>query len=249
MLRLLDLFFGLFMDYIEYIFVIIGGCFSVYFYIKKIGFNVKSRFNFVSVLGSESRVDNIVLENKKDKSVCIYGLYAVIDDRYFLELENFKEPLILNNNGVLKIDTKPFSSLFLETVRYELSFSSKIKLFLKLDTGYIQTNKKFCFFPKKINKNLRLISKGIFKHNGIVYNSYARYILTYIFDNQMKTAFFSKYGRIYGEWSFHYNKIGKGQTEITDQDIRNLIKDHYSEITSYQILIVNPNDLSTKELA
>ena len=237
------------MDYIEYIFIIIGGCFSVYFYIKKIGFHVKSRFDFVSALGYESRIDNIVLENKKDKSVCIYGLYAVVDDRYFLELESFKEPLILNNNGVLKIDTKPFSSLLVETVRYELSFSSKIKLFLKLHNGYIQTNKIFCFFPKRIDNKFRLISKGICRYNNIVYNSYARYILTYIFDNQMKTAFFSKYGKIYGEWNFHYNKIGKGQREITDQDIRNLIKDHYSEITSYKISVVNPNDLSIKELA
>jgi len=237
------------MDYIEYIFIIIGGCFSVYFYIKKIGFNVKSRFDFVSALGYESRINNIVLENKKDKSVCIYGLYAVIDDRYFLELENFKEPLILNNNGVLKIDTKPFSFLLVETVRYELSFSSKIKLFLKLDNGYIQTNKNFCFFPKKIDNKFTLITKGTRRYNNIVYNSYARYILTYIFDNQMKTAFFSKYGKIYGEWSFNYNKIGKGQREIMDQDIRNLIKDHYSEITSYKIAIVNPNDLSIKELA
>lgn len=76
------------------IFRIIYGLYWVYIYYnwwlffclflyKKIGFHVKSRFDFVSALGYESRIDNIVLENKKDKSVCIYGLYAVVDDRYF----------------------------------------------------------------------------------------------------------------------------------------------------------------------
>jgi len=84
------------------ILTILAGMYTIYFGIQKTGTKVKATFSIVAEKSYETRISNVVLQNKKDLPVCIYKVLAIFDDKTYLELKKFDNILVYEINGLNK---------------------------------------------------------------------------------------------------------------------------------------------------
>lgn len=227
------------------ILTILAGVYTIYFGIQKTGTKVKATFSIVAEKSYEPRISNVVLQNKKDLPVCIYKVLAIFDDKTYLELKKFDNPLVLKPYEALTVITDPYSRLKLDNDIHEPSFfSSDIKIAIELlDNVYVCESKKYKESPLK---DLKEIGKSVSSFNGIVYNDHIKYILVYEINGLNKTAFFHPSGVISQEWNLSYNAIGVKNRELNDNDISLFLQEYYSEIIkSYEIHLVDKNSLTT----
>ena len=66
---------------------------TIYFASKKIGYHIDTKYSIVGERSFDTRITNIVIKNKKDKTETIHAIYAVIDREFYLELKRFDDPL------------------------------------------------------------------------------------------------------------------------------------------------------------
>lgn len=227
------------------ILTILAGVYTVYFGIQKTGTKVKATFSIVAEKSYETRISNVVLQNKKDLPVCIYKVLAIFDDKTYLELKKFDNPLVLKPYEALTVITDPYSRLRLGNDIHEPSFfSSDIKIALQLlDEVYVCESQKY---KESSLKELKQIAKSTSRFNGIVYNEHVKYILVYEINGLNKTAFFHPSGLISQEWNLGYNAIGIKNRELNDDDISLFLQQNYSEIIkAYEIHLVDKNSLKT----
>ncbi|MGJ0378905.1 hypothetical protein NG776_02630 [Aliarcobacter cryaerophilus] len=111
--------------------------YTIRLYYMKRGINVRCSYSFTSsIYLDDIYLSNLIMENRKDKSIVIFYIYLKLGN-YYLELENFKgNPLII----------KPFevySKEFAPVVFYSVSMS-KINLNKLMDNRKV--NKKIVIY-------------------------------------------------------------------------------------------------------
>ena len=106
------------MDFITWIFFkelmtvatgVVATGFSFYFTWQKLGTSVNASYSISGDIFSEERLDNIILKNNKNKPIEIFTISALIDNKYYIEVERLDTPIILKGLEVVKINTSPVS--------------------------------------------------------------------------------------------------------------------------------------------
>lgn len=214
---------------------------AVYFANKKIGYHIDTKYSIASERSFDTRITNIVLQNKKDKTESIHAIFAVIDKEFVLELKRFDDPLILGANESRKVDTLPHSYLKVDNDIYVQNYSfSTIEIYVQLFDKIIKCDKHTYW---KSNLNFRKINKITNTYNNIVYNNYVSYILVYLLNGESYTAFIYDSGVITEEWKLRYNAIRPANGKITPDEIINFLRYHCPEIPAYELLKYNNQTL------
>jgi hypothetical protein len=213
--------------------------FSLYFAWKKIGINVAASFSVKSDRITASRISEVVLVNYKDKPITIFAIYAIIENDVYWEVDKFDPPIILKPLESCRIETKPYSELYLGIERYEPGFISDIMKQNKVDI-YIATSYKI-FKCKRIShpnllkipafKNYRSTTKSTRRFNNIVYNDRAVYAITYVINSEIITAIVDRAGLINGNFNFGFNALP------TDCLINEVALKNYLEKTPFGTMV------------
>ncbi|MFY5955804.1 hypothetical protein ACOUXA_00070 [Acinetobacter baumannii] len=208
---------------------------------KKIGNKVSAHYKVVSDTLSHPRIDDIVLINYKDKPVPIFGVYALFDKEYLLELEICDPPIVIEPYGSVSIKTKAFSKLYIGEHEYEPDY---FKATILLDS--VDEMIKCKSYKRNLagNKEYRQISKSTVKFNEIVHDGRNPFALAYVINGEYKTAFISSNGILMHEWNFTYNGIDLQGRELDENIINDfLIQCGYADsMTNYAILkLINGN--------
>lgn len=113
-------------DYISIVALIISVIALIYTiktYLLKEGEDISGRCSIGRDPEFEDKyIHSIVLENKKDRAVIIFRIYIKLDDRYYLELDNFEsEPLILKPFEVFRKKYDPVYAYNVNTKKYNFN--------------------------------------------------------------------------------------------------------------------------------
>ena len=220
-------------DYFRPLLILITSSFAIYFAIKKLGNSVSVQYSIKHERFSAPRIDEVVLSNNKDKAVSIYSIYAVFNKDLLLELKRFSPPEILKPNETIGIFTGEYSSLSID--------GDEISLKLEEAEIFLESKHKNIKCTSIVHENLLQRYRHITKHtcifNGFVYDETVAYIMSYVINNENKTAFIHFSGYIGNEWEFSYNHLGE---EPSVRVILNFINEGGLEdiFTNYQIFEV-----------
>jgi hypothetical protein len=200
--------------------------FSLYLSWKKFGNEISASFSVSHNRGSASRINDIILNNLKDRPLAIFSIYAVLDKDIAYEVEKFDTPLILKALEAVKIETKPFSGLYFGREEYEINIepSTKLQLFLFTDKGVVKCKNinSLSTYSLVWSRNFRCPTKNTKKINNIVYNNTAMYFISYGRENKDYTAIIDKAGFIQGDWNFKYNLIPP-EYMISEESVNNYL--------------------------
>lgn len=214
---------------------------TIYFASKKIGYHIDTKYSIVGERSFDTRITNIVIKNKKDKTETIHAIYAVIDREFYLELKRFDDPLILGANESYRVDTLPYSYSMVNDDIYVQNYTfSKIEIYVQLFDKTIKCDKHTYW---KSNLDFKLINKITNTYNNIIYNLHVSYILVYVLNGETNTAFIYDSGSIQEEWKLHYNFIKPADGKITPNEITEFLRLYYPEIPAYELLKLNNQTL------
>lgn len=163
--------------YFKPILVVLVSIFAIYFAIQKIGNKIVARYEISTELFSAEYISNIVLSNKKDKTISVWSIHAVIDKDVQLELIKFNSPLILKAYEANSISLPKYSNLYLNNKEITPEFLfSNLKIHVDIGNKLVE-----CKDERRKNtlNNFSKISKSVKKFNGHVYNENVLYILAY----------------------------------------------------------------------
>ena len=225
---------------------VVGTGLSIYFANTKIGHHIDVHYSINSSRSFDTRISDIILKNNKDKPESIHKIFAVIDKEFYLELKKFDDPLILEGYGSCKVDTPPYSYLMINNDIYVQNYIfSKVEIYIKLFDKIIKCNEHTY---SKSNFNFKQISKITKTYNNIVYNNRVSYILDYVLDGKLNTAFIYDSGAITEEWKLHYNFIKPHNEKITPNEIIGFLRLHCPEIPAYELFKVNDQTLKFESI-
>ena len=122
---------------------------------------------------------------------------------------------------------------------------SKVEIYIKLFDKIIKCNEHTY---SKSNFNFKQISKITKTYNNIVYNNRVSYILDYVLDGKLNTAFIYDSGAITEEWKLHYNFIKPHNEKITPNEIIGFLRLHCPEIPAYELFKVNDQTLKFESI-
>lgn len=178
---------------------------------RKLGANVSATFTVSHALMLPARISEVVLINNKDKPLAVFGIHAVIDECFSVNLDEFSSPIILAPLESRTVFPSPYSSLFDGKKEHKLELGPRhsVQLYViaskKLVRCKMESPPHFAIL-KRFDKHTKLI-KHTKKFNGIVYNDQAAYAITYALDHETKTAFIDRSGIIGGDWPWTPNAI------------------------------------------
>ncbi|EHU1746141.1 Uncharacterised protein [Acinetobacter baumannii] len=222
-------------NYFRPLIIVLSTAITILLSSKKIGNSVAAYFSSSWNSLSAERIDDIVLINYKDKPVPIFGIYAVFDKQYILEVEKCDPPIIIEPYGSVSIKTKPHSKLYINDHKYEPDY---MKATLMLDS--VGKMIKCKSYKKNLigGQDFKQIAKITNSFNGVVHAGRHPYVLTYIINGELKTTFINKSGILEHDWEFPFNGINLQGQELDESLINNfLIQQGYSEVmTNYSIL-------------
>lgn len=206
--------------------------FAVFFAWRKIGHKINVTYNITIGGSSDTRINNMVFQNKKDKPVSIYKIFAVFDKSYCLEIHKCSPPFILKPYESISVETEEYSYLSVGEDRYSPKlWGAEI---------YVESDDKIIKCKARPHKTLAFdymkISKTINRFNDIVYTDNVAYILVYAVNNTDKTAFLYDSGIILCEWDFHFNGIKLIGEKLEADDIFQFLETHYSKIIDSYLL-------------
>ncbi|ROQ24859.1 hypothetical protein [Gallaecimonas pentaromativorans] len=217
-------------DYFRPILLLLSSAFAVYFAYKKIGNKVSAQFSIGSSSFTPMHIREIVLSNKKDKPVNIYAVHAVFHNDLWLELERFSPPKVLRAYESISLSMSPYSCLSVGSDEYDPDFTNA-NIYIESDEKVIECESRYrSDFLHKYSK----ISIKRCSYNGFIYDETVSFILVYILDGSLKTAFIHKSGYIGNEWEFTPNHLGEDATAL---NILSMIKSYKfdSIFNSYSI--------------
>lgn len=211
---------------------IFASFFAIFFAWRKIGYKVNVTYDITLAGTSEARINNMVFQNKKDKPLSIYKIFAVFDKNYCLEVYKCSPPLILKPYESISVETEEYSYLSVGEDRYSPEFwDAEI---------YVESDDKIIKCRAKPHKTLAFdymkISKTINRFNDVVYTDNVAYILVYAINNVDKTAFLYDSGVILHEWDFHFNGIKFSGEKLEVDDVFQFLETHYSRIIDSYLL-------------
>lgn len=192
--------------------------FSLYFALQKIGIKVKLNYTWGGDLMVADGITNIVATNQKNKSLSIYSISAFWSDKRFLQLAEFKDPVVLKPFESTNIKIDPVSEYVLDGKPYQLDpFTFETADF------YIETLEKWvrCHAvgrntPDFVLKGTRTISSNKNSLNGIVYRKDVIYAASIENGEKKELVFINDVGWILNG-SFEFNAIPEHCLKDEDQ--------------------------------
>ncbi|EGQ7814862.1 hypothetical protein ABVD54_003435 [Vibrio parahaemolyticus] len=245
-MEIIELFVSTSSDYFRPILVLITSIFAIYFAWKKIGHNIMVQYSVVHEGFSAPRINEIILSNNKDKPVSVYSIYATFDNDLLLELKKFSPPEVLKPYETIGIFTDQYSALRVNNDDFSPNF---------LDAEiWVESAEKTirCKARKRQNllANYRKVSKNCHKFNGFVFDETVAYILSYVVDKRLKTAFIHFSGYIGNEWDFSPNHLGDESKVNVATIMVMLAETGLGELFSdYQVIEVVAKGWGTKVVA
>lgn len=200
--------------YFRPILLITGTGFGIYFSLQKVGTKIAAEYKVSKSRFCAQHISNIVLSNKKDKTISIWSIHAVFDKDFKLELDKFDPPKILKAYETVSLLLPKYSSLGINGDNFIPDyFRGNVSL-------YIDTGDKFIKCKEEIKKDFlnfyTPINRNSYKFNGHVFDESVAFILNYFYSDKSYTAFICKSGFIGNEWQFGLNHLGDNEiTEIT----------------------------------
>lgn len=164
------------------------------------------------------RIDNIILANKKDKPVPIFGIYALFDKEILLKIEECNPPIVLEPYGSISLSTSPFSSLTIGNHLYEPDYDNATIILESVESIIVCKNLKRTL---RGNKDYRHVMTHITKFNGIVHSKNFPYVLVYRLGDEVKTTFIHASGYLENDWDFDYQMIGLQPGQSLDENLIN----------------------------
>jgi hypothetical protein len=182
--------------------------FTMYLVWKKLGVKVTASISTRNERTVAPRISDVVLMNLKDKPVTVFAIYAVIDGDISWELDKFDPPIVLKSLESTRIETQPYSELWLDSGNFSPDFiKSNIEIFLVLSHKVVRC--KMVTHPNLMHipafASYRNASKHTKRFNNIVYNEFAAYAITYSLNSEINTAIVDRSGFICCNWNFHFN--------------------------------------------
>ena len=184
--------------------------FTLYLAWKKLGVKVTASITTRHERTVAPRISEVVLMNLKDKPVTVFAIYAVSDDHIYWEIDKFDPPIVLKSLESTRIETRPYSALWLETGDFKPDFlTNKIDIFLVLSHKVVKcetvTHPNLMHLPAF--SSYRNASKHTKKFNNIVYNECATYAISYSLNSEIITAIVDCSGFISCNWNFPFNML------------------------------------------
>lgn len=185
--------------------------FSIYFAWKKIGTSIGVSFSVGASGFSATRVDSIVFTNKKDKPLPIFSAFLLINKDIVVPIETFEPPLVLKGLEVTQVTTKPFSTYYLGSEQFDLSYEiiCDAEFFVVTSAGPVRCNILGTDndITYAYRNDLSVVVKSTSTFNGLVYNEQVIFAISYLIDGKQKTGLVARSGFIGGDWEFRYNMI------------------------------------------
>ena len=200
--------------------------FSIYFAWKKIGNSVGVSFSSGVSGFSATRITSIVFTNRKDKPLPIFSAFLLINKDTVVPVETFDPPLVLKGLEVMQVTTTPFSSYYVGSNQFELTFNliREAEFFIITSSGAIRCDilNTHCNFSYAYKNDMNVVAKNTSIFNGHVYNEHAIFAISYLIDGKQKTALVARSGFIGEDWDFRYNMVP--QELLTQEGIWEFIK-------------------------
>lgn len=200
--------------------------FSIYFAWKKIGKSIGVSFSSGGSGFSATRITSIVFTNKKDKPLPIFSAFLLINKDVVVPVENFDPPIVLKGLEVMQVTTNPFSSYYLSSDQFELTFEiiHDAEFFVVTSSGAIRCDilNAHSDFSYAYKNDMSVVVKNTSMFNGLVYNEHVLFAISYLIDGKQKTALVARSGFIGGDWDLRYNMIP--QELLTKEGILEFIK-------------------------
>lgn len=211
--------------------LLIASVFSIFIAWGKFGRKVLVSYSVVSEGFSSARISNIVLQNKKDRPICIYSIHAVFENDIWLELEKFNPPRVLKSFETVGIKTSEYSATTVGNNSYHPDFLGHVEI-------YIETEKDLmlCQRQRKVNKlkDHTQACKDTVKFGEFVFDETVSHILDYFYNGKSHVAFIHKSGYIGNEWKFGVNHLG---SEASDESIKTfMVEKEIDKVFSNYIL-------------
>jgi hypothetical protein len=179
---------------------------AVYLGSKKFGYRLVAQYTISGGPFRATRISQIILINKKDKPIALYSVYAIFNGEVRLQLDDFKIPVIIKPFECISLPTQEYSHLSIGNNEFSPEFE-KIDIYAEVDETLIKCESTR---KPKISMGYREVMIHRCSYNDFVYDESVAYILVYLLDGKMKTAFIAKTGYIGNEWEFSPNFIHGG---------------------------------------
>lgn len=184
---------------------------SFYLAWKKLGIKVAGSFTVHYNRTTAKRIGEVVLVNLKDKPITIFAIYAIMDQDISWEIDKFDPPIILKSLESIRIETQPYSELYLGNEKFEPNFLSPSKIELYIATPRKMIKCETVSHPNLLNipafKHYRAAAKNTRRFNNIVYNDGAAYAITYVINSEVITAIVDQSGFIGSNFDFGFNMV------------------------------------------
>lgn len=204
--------------YFRPILLVIGSCLAIYLGVQKFGSKITAQYTVSDSTYTTQHISNIVLTNKKDKPQSIWAIFALFNKDYQLELDKFNPPLILKPYESISIKLPEYSSLSIGGDEYKPDFFGEVAIYADVGERLLKCSEQN---KKDVLSNFKHISKQKIQFNGHVYNHRVTYIIDYLFDGKVSTAFVCG-GFITNEWDFSPNHLGN--KEISSRQLESFLK-------------------------
>ncbi len=191
--------------------LLVTSVFAIHFAYKKIGNKVSVQYFFGGRRFTPPHIEEVILSNKKDKPINIYGIHAVFHNDLWLELDKYSPPKVLKPYESLSLSMSPYTSLSVGSDKYEPDFMN-LEIYIESDDKVIKCDS---LYRSNLLKKYKRVSVHTCSLNGFVYDESVAYILVYSMGDNLKTAFISKSGYIGNEWELTPEYLGKDVTENT----------------------------------
>ncbi|EHN67974.1 hypothetical protein [Aliivibrio fischeri] len=184
---------------------LVATCFAIYFSFKKIGHNITASIEIDSGATYETFINQVTLNNKKDKVIAIWSVNAIFDNDLKLELIKCEPPIILKPYESLSLSMEKYSKLSVNGCITSIDFYFS-KIDIVIDSG--ETLIKCKVTEKRdLLSDYNILSKGMTKFQNHIYNDKVKYIISYYYFGNLCTAFILGSGLIVNEWEFQHKLI------------------------------------------
>ncbi|WP_279487961.1 hypothetical protein [Aeromonas veronii] len=209
-------------DNFKEIITTLGFLLSCYYFIQKTGNNISIGYGIGSDRYSDLQISSIVISNRKDKTISIWSIDAVLDGRIQYNVHTPKAPIVLKAWESISITPTKYTSLDYNGEAINLNnFLGKIEFYVSLGNKNIKCKKVSRTYISF--KKYPVATKFSMSFGEWIYNEKVRYILAYAIEGKKKCAFIDEFGFIGNEWEFAPNSLGKN---YTSNDIQKMLKDY-----------------------
>ncbi|WP_135443111.1 hypothetical protein [Vibrio tasmaniensis] len=196
-------------------------CFTVYFARQRIGDKLTVTYQVRMSRYSDEQITKLVISNRKDKTVSIWSIYAVIENDIKFEVHKPDVPIILKAGESVSIAPEKYSYLTLNGDRFEpkLMFG-KMDFYINLGNRVVK-----CIDEQAKNdvlNSLPTAAQATISLDDHIYNEVVRFILIYYFEGEKNYAYFEDNGFIGHEWNKSPNHMGRD--DYTANDIKNMLE-------------------------